>query len=33
LAIIPVGLGLLVAVPVMMTSLYTSYADVFGIEV
>jgi len=33
LAIIPFGLGLLVAVPVMMTSLYTSYADVFGIEV
>lgn len=32
LAIIPFGLGLLVAVPVMMTSLYTSYADVFGID-
>lgn len=32
LAIIPFGLGLLVAVPVMMTSLYTSYIDVFSIE-
>lgn len=31
-AIIPFGLGLLVAVPVMMTSLYTSYADIFSIE-
>lgn len=30
-AIIPFGLGLLVAIPVMMTSLYTSYADVFSI--
>jgi len=30
-AIIPFGLGLIVAVPVMMTSLYTSYADVFNI--
>ena len=30
-AIIPVGLGLIVAVPVMMTSLYTSYVDVFNI--
>ena len=28
-AIIPFGLGLLVAVPVMMTSLYASYEDVF----
>jgi uncharacterized membrane protein len=32
LAIIPFGLGLLVVVPLMMTSLYTSYADVFGID-
>ena len=31
LAIIPFGLGLIVAVPVMMTSLYTSYVDVFNI--
>ncbi len=30
-ALIPFGLGLLVAVPVMMTSLYTSYVDVFNI--
>lgn len=32
LAIIPFGLGLVVVVPMMMTSLYTSYADVFGLE-
>lgn len=31
-AIIPFGLGLLVVAPMMMTSLYSSYADVFGIE-
>jgi uncharacterized membrane protein len=31
-AIVPFGLGLIVAVPVMMTSLYTSYADVFNIS-
>lgn len=30
-AIIPFGLGLIVAIPVMMTSLYTSYIDVFNI--
>ncbi len=30
-AIIPFGLGLVVAIPVMMTSLYTSYVDVFSI--
>jgi uncharacterized membrane protein len=30
-AIIPFGLGLIVAVPVMMTSLYASYVDVFNI--
>ena len=30
-AIIPFGLGLLIAVPVMMTSLYASYVDVFSI--
>ncbi len=30
-AIIPVGLGLLIAVPVMMTSLYASYEDVFAL--
>jgi uncharacterized membrane protein len=30
-AIIPFGLGLIVAIPVMMTSLYTSYVDVFNI--
>lgn len=32
LAIIPLGLGLLIVIPLMMTSLYTSYADVFSIE-
>ncbi len=32
IAIIPFGIGLIVVVPMMMTSLYTSYADVFGIE-
>lgn len=32
IAIIPFGLGLVVAVPVMMTSLYTSYADIFGVN-
>lgn len=32
LAIIPFGIGLVVVVPMMMTSLYTSYVDVFGIE-
>jgi uncharacterized membrane protein len=31
-AIIPFGLGLLVAVPLMMTSLYTSYVDVFNVQ-
>ncbi len=31
IAIIPFGLGLIVAIPVMMTSLYTSYVDVFNI--
>lgn len=31
-AIIPFGLGLVVVVPMMMTSLYTSYADVFGVD-
>lgn len=31
-AIIPFGLGLLVVAPMMMTSLYSSYEDVFGIE-
>ena len=31
IAIIPFGIGLLVAIPVMMTSLYTSYVDVFNI--
>ena len=30
-AIIPFGLGLIVAIPVMMTSLYSSYTDVFKI--
>jgi uncharacterized membrane protein len=30
-ALIPFGLGLLVVVPVMMTSLYASYVDVFNI--
>jgi uncharacterized membrane protein len=30
-AIIPFGLGLIVVVPVMITSLYTSYVDVFNI--
>jgi len=32
LAIIPVGLGLVIVVPMMMTSLYSSYVDVFSIE-
>jgi len=32
LAIIPFGLGLIVVVPVMMTSLYTSYVDVFSLD-
>lgn len=32
LAIIPLGLGLLVVVPVMITSTYTCYLDVFGIS-
>lgn len=32
IAIIPFGLGLVVVAPMMMTSLYCSYADVFGIE-
>ncbi|NOT15192.1 MAG: hypothetical protein HOP21_06375 [Methylotenera sp.] len=32
IAIIPFGLGLLIAAPVMMTSLYTSYADIFSIK-
>jgi hypothetical protein len=32
IAIIPFGLGLVVVVPMMMTSLYSSYADVFGVE-
>lgn len=32
IAIIPFGIGLLVVIPVMMTSLYTSYVDVFNIE-
>jgi len=32
IAIIPFGLGLIVVVPMMMTSLYSSYADVFGID-
>jgi len=30
-ALIPFGLGLLVVVPVMMTSLYASYVDIFNI--
>lgn len=33
IAIIPFGIGLIVVVPMMMTSLYTSYSDVFGIDV
>ncbi|MDD2933361.1 MAG: BPSS1780 family membrane protein [Methylotenera sp.] len=32
IAIIPFGLGLVLVVPLMMTSLYTSYADIFSIE-
>lgn len=32
IAIIPVGLGLIIVVPMMMTSLYTSYTDIFSIE-
>lgn len=31
-AIIPFGLGLILVVPVMMTSLYTSYVDIFNIN-
>lgn len=31
-AIIPYGLGLVVVIPIMMTSLYTSYVDIFNIE-
>lgn len=31
LALIPFGLGLIIVVPVMMTSLYASYADIFNI--
>lgn len=31
-AIIPLGLGLIIVVPMMMTSLYSSYADVFAVE-
>jgi len=32
MAIIPFGLGLVLVVPLMMTSLYTSYVDIFSIE-
>ena len=32
LAVIPFGLGLLVVVPVMITSTYTSYLDIFNIK-
>lgn len=32
IAIIPVGLGLVIVVPMMMTSLYSSYTDIFSIE-
>lgn len=32
LAVIPFGLGLLVVIPVMMTSLYTSYMDIFNVS-
>lgn len=32
LAIIPFGLGLVLVVPLMMTSLYTSYVDIFSVE-
>lgn len=32
IAIIPFGLGLVLVVPLMMTSLYTSYVDIFSIE-
>jgi uncharacterized membrane protein len=31
IAVIPFGLGLVIVVPMMMTSLYSSYDDVFGI--
>jgi hypothetical protein len=31
-AAIPFGLGLLVAVPVLVASVYRSYADIFGVE-
>ena len=32
LAVIPFGLGLIVVVPLMMTSLYASYVDVFSMD-
>ncbi len=32
IAIIPFGVGLVVVVPMMMTSLYCSYVDVFGVK-
>jgi uncharacterized membrane protein len=31
-AIIPFGIGLVIVVPWMMTSLYASYADIFSIQ-
>lgn len=31
LALIPLGLGLVIVIPVMMTSLYASYADIFDV--
>ena len=32
IAMMPMGLGLIVAVPMMMTSLYASYVDVFAVD-
>ncbi len=32
LALIPFGLGLVIVIPVMMTSLYASYADIFNVS-
>jgi uncharacterized membrane protein len=32
-ALIPAGLGLIIVMPLLMTSLYVSYVDVFNIDV
>lgn len=33
IALIPYGLGLVIVIPMMMTSLYTSYVDIFNVSV